>query len=85
MRYFGSCHRLHVILCRIDQHPPSSLDSSQANLMFDIFNVPIIQPEAQDIRLEIKEPSDSTRVYSLSSTVKLPSQKVVATLSSNKT
>ena len=63
----------------------SCLESSHANLMFDRYNVPITQHEDQEIRSEIKEPSHSTRVYCLSSTAKLPSQKVVATVSSNMT
>ena len=89
VQYCGSYHRLHAKLDRFPQHLPSphpakwnpvistrcSTDARKA--------VPIkpIQPEMT----EIKEPTDSTRVYSLSSTAKRPCQKVVLTVSNNNT
>ena len=82
------CHRLLVKPCRIPKHLPSPHTAIRNPVMSTWCStyttrkaVPIIQPELT----QIKEPTDSTRVYSLSSIAKLPSQKCVLTVSSNKT
>ena len=75
VHYCGSSHRLHAKLGRIPQHLPSSHPAMWNPVISTICStdarkaVPIIQPEMT----EINEPTDSTRVYSLSSTAKLPS------------
>ena len=53
--------------------------------MFDICKEGSANKPIQPEMTEIKEPTDSTRVYSLSSTAKLPCQKVVLTVSNNTT
>ncbi len=89
VQYCRSCHHIHAKLGRFPQHQSSphpamwnpiistrcSTDARKA--------VPIrpIQPEMT----EIKKPTDSTRVYCLSPTSKLPSQDVVLIVSNNKT
>ena len=89
VQYCGSCHRLHAKLGRRLQHIPSPHPAMWNAVISTICStdarkaVPIrpIQPEMT----QIKEPTDSTRLYSLSPTSKLPCQNVVLTVSNNKT